>query len=876
MVKKGDSFSAYLLAVLFSLPITFATNAFDNVNGMISSILTRVFFDFSTVGQTQLSLWIRILLFVILFSLFYILLPLVPIFGDKSNGGYHAHAKRFGFLISFALAFLSIVLIPPEVLITIASTYGLLATVLFIGGPLVGIIIGLNKGLPTGELNSDGTNNENRTRNYLIHAFAYYFFATILHNFTNAVQTSQSLLSIQDFTNWSSFIEGFALIAFIVYLILALVHLFGKSNASQNNTGGNYQNPVLPQNPNGGNNSSQILTPPVPIINPQRPPNVPLPTIPKNPWPDPVNPKHDPKPPKQPVLPVPKDPDLPPVIPPPQPTRHVDVLVDLSPMFLPIKNQNQSSACTAFAGTAVVEYIFNRARDRVLLEHELSELFLWYIVRKDKNINQGAVLSIDVPNALEAVGVCSENDWVWPPITPAGIPLRFAERPTAAAFVNALNRRTITHRRLPPYDPDMWVDELLRGNPILIGVYIYESFIDASVRPFLYHSVRGKRQGGHALVIVGYTSRFPDPRNPGQTISAFKIRNSWGSSWGENGYAWITRDLFPQILVHFPVVLEGIQKDKGELTLLEIQVIPKENKITVGNAVQFTAWGRYSDNGTRNITQDAIWEVLDPRIASSNPVQKNIFIGNSVGQTIIRARMNTVQGRATIIVVQKEKPKEKSKEEPGEEPKKTTPPGKKPFEYSKKQLGPYEVPKQNPLSQNPLPINRQLSSHVEKGVVKNTQTSNNSEDIQKRWIELERKLLQVLTSLHDIWNLERINLKNTLAQMNVSVQDEIVKKKIEEYTKEFDFNLQVRERECTSEIKNIIQIVFSLSRNLPYHTQQQNGERYAFLERILSEIEDRNASLRREPRQDHAITQRILKDIENAQMETVGVIEKLK
>ena len=36
-------------------------------------------------------------------------------------------------------------------------------------------------------------------------------------------------------------------------------------------------------------------------------------------------------------------------------------------------------------------------------------------------------------------------------------------------------------------------------------------------------------QPNHAVVVVGYT---PD---------RFKIRNSWGTSWGEKGYAWFDR-----------------------------------------------------------------------------------------------------------------------------------------------------------------------------------------------------------------------------------------------------------------------------------------------------------------------------------------------
>lgn len=42
--------------------------------------------------------------------------------------------------------------------------------------------------------------------------------------------------------------------------------------------------------------------------------------------------------------------------------------------------------------------------------------------------------------------------------------------------------------------------------------------------------------GGHAVVIVGYDDSFPTPDG----IGAFKILNSWGNQWGDNGYAYVS------------------------------------------------------------------------------------------------------------------------------------------------------------------------------------------------------------------------------------------------------------------------------------------------------------------------------------------------
>jgi len=42
-------------------------------------------------------------------------------------------------------------------------------------------------------------------------------------------------------------------------------------------------------------------------------------------------------------------------------------------------------------------------------------------------------------------------------------------------------------------------------------------------------------QGGHAVVAIGYE----DKRKIGSETGALKIRNSWGSGWGEGGYGWL-------------------------------------------------------------------------------------------------------------------------------------------------------------------------------------------------------------------------------------------------------------------------------------------------------------------------------------------------
>ena len=56
--------------------------------------------------------------------------------------------------------------------------------------------------------------------------------------------------------------------------------------------------------------------------------------------------------------------------------------------------------------------------------------------------------------------------------------------------------------------------------------------------------VRGSNygSGSHAMAVVGYDDNYQITVNGQTLIGAFKLANSWGSSWGNNGYVWVVYD----------------------------------------------------------------------------------------------------------------------------------------------------------------------------------------------------------------------------------------------------------------------------------------------------------------------------------------------
>jgi predicted outer membrane repeat protein len=78
---------------------------------------------------------------------------------------------------------------------------------------------------------------------------------------------------------------------------------------------------------------------------------------------------------------------------------------------------------------------------------------------------------------------------------------------------------------------------LASGNPVLAGIRIFAPFPDLQGPDATFSVAEGDSLGGHALLVIG----FDDDRQ------AFLVINSWGTGWGDGGYAWISYDVWPNI-----------------------------------------------------------------------------------------------------------------------------------------------------------------------------------------------------------------------------------------------------------------------------------------------------------------------------------------
>jgi hypothetical protein len=182
-------------------------------------------------------------------------------------------------------------------------------------------------------------------------------------------------------------------------------------------------------------------------------------------------------------------------------------------------------------------------------------------------------------------GSIFQNNWQWDKDT----------HPTGAPFDNDLSRIKA---------------HLANGDPVIFNIPVYNEFDsaycdDSVATPRNYNTYRGL----HAVLAVGYDDSYA-------TSGAFKIVNSWGSSWACAGFANLSYAFIRQYLIEAWVMFDRpdyapIQPDQDSSTFTGIES-PADNTIVAPSQPIHKTW-RVKNTGNR------IW----------GPDHKLVFIGGN-------------------------------------------------------------------------------------------------------------------------------------------------------------------------------------------------------------------------------------------------------
>ena len=212
--------------------------------------------------------------------------------------------------------------------------------------------------------------------------------------------------------------------------------------------------------------------------------------------------------------------------------------IDMSDKMPAVGNQGIQQSCVAWA----IAYALKSYQEKL----ELGQQYTFspsYIYNQINNGLNAPTYVTDALNLLSDQGVCqmdempyNENDWT--------------TKPSATAKDGAKKFRIDFWRQVNVQDNKEVKAQLAAGYPVIIGADVSKEFVNDGFekRAAFIWTEAGTSSGGHCMLLVGYDDQK----------AAFKVMNSWGKEWGDNGFAWIDYKLFPQVVKYGFVAKDAI------------------------------------------------------------------------------------------------------------------------------------------------------------------------------------------------------------------------------------------------------------------------------------------------------------------------------
>ena len=213
------------------------------------------------------------------------------------------------------------------------------------------------------------------------------------------------------------------------------------------------------------------------------------------------------------------------------PTAHLQG-ADLS-QYVDILDQGNLGSCVAHAWEQALRVEARRRGYQGRLAELGSRLFGYYNARAvtgDQHADVGAFMRSYAAAASKA-GRCPESLWVYDES-------KVNTRPPALAYQEAYAMSGIRgYYRI--FDQgaarlDAECSALEAGHPVVFSVPVDKPFMD-NAGPAVVSVPKGEPEGNHALCCVGYEVV--------NGVRRFKIANSWGVTYREEGYVWFDEEL---------------------------------------------------------------------------------------------------------------------------------------------------------------------------------------------------------------------------------------------------------------------------------------------------------------------------------------------
>lgn len=172
----------------------------------------------------------------------------------------------------------------------------------------------------------------------------------------------------------------------------------------------------------------------------------------------------------------------------------------------------------------------------------------------------------------------------------------FLTKPNSTQYAVAQKFKGLKYYRVDFRNPEAMKAELYKGNPIVIGMLIDDGF--TKYKKGVYDRPSGSPKGGHAMTIVGYDD---DKTSLNGHKGAYKLINSWGTSWGESGYGWVSYKAMANLNKDAWVLVDEVNTTKDDPS--PTPVVQEETKVISPPTDLVATRGNYSDKVVLNWSQ---------------------------------------------------------------------------------------------------------------------------------------------------------------------------------------------------------------------------------------------------------------------------------
>jgi hypothetical protein len=198
---------------------------------------------------------------------------------------------------------------------------------------------------------------------------------------------------------------------------------------------------------------------------------------------------------------------------------------DLSALLPMPRSQAWTSTCVSWAATYAAASSWLR-NEKQQADITLSPSFTYPLVGGTANCQGGTKISATL-DVLRDVGALPIRDFVfdggW-----------CGRKPTPAELEQAAKYRIRSWGRVDATDVGAVASQIARGRVVIFTMPIGPAFLGFT-GPDIFRQIE-KEPGSaeHAMVAIGYD----------QDRQAFRVMNSMGRRWGDDGYAWISYEVW--------------------------------------------------------------------------------------------------------------------------------------------------------------------------------------------------------------------------------------------------------------------------------------------------------------------------------------------